>query len=166
MREVLGSNRPELKHMQELHILMATITEVQRLSKVAPFSLPHHLAEDFHYKGQFFPKNSMWRVNLGYIMKDPDHFHNPSEFNPARFLDSNTGKFVKNERVIPFGIGKRVCMGELLARNEVYLFAANLVQKLEFQPPADHPLPDKDSFTSQVSTIPTDFYVKIKSTDM
>ena len=47
----------------------------------------------------------MWRVNLEYIMHDPNHFSNPMEFNPARFLDAD-GKFVKNERMVPFGIGK------------------------------------------------------------
>ena len=31
-------------------------------------------------------------------------------------------RFVKSERVIPFSIGKRYCMGELLARNEVFIF--------------------------------------------
>ena len=47
----------------------------------------------------------MWRVNLEYIMHDPNHFSDPMEFNPARFLDAD-GKFVKNERMVPFGIGK------------------------------------------------------------
>lgn len=33
-----------------------------------------------------------------------------------------------------FGLGKRRCIGEVIARNEVYLFLAILVQKLEFLP--------------------------------
>ena len=32
-------------------------------------------------------------------------FKDPLTFNPARFIDDN-GLFVKNERVIPFGIGR------------------------------------------------------------
>ena len=31
-------------------------------------------------------------------------------------------RYIKSERVIPFSIGKRYCMGELLARNEVFIF--------------------------------------------
>jgi len=102
---------------------------------------------------------------LGYIMNDSKHFSNPMEFNPARFLDSD-GKFVKNERMVPFGIGKRICMGEILAKNEVYLFAANFLQKLEFLPATSHPLPDKENFEAQITHIPDDFYVSIKPTDL
>ena len=47
----------------------------------------------------------MFLVNLSFIMHDPRYFSDPSKFNPGRFLDTQ-GKFVKNERVIPFGIGR------------------------------------------------------------
>ena len=35
-------------------------------------------------------------------------------------------RYIKSERVIPFSIGKRYCMGELLARNEVFIFFVSL----------------------------------------
>lgn len=38
------------------------------------------------------------------------------------------------EKVMLFGMGKRRCIGEVIARNEVYLFLAILVQKLQFLP--------------------------------
>ena len=68
---------------------------------------------------------------------------------------------MKNERLIPFGIGKRYCMGELLARNEVFLFTVNLVQKLQFLPPANSPPPDPANYYSSITNIPDDFHVKI-----
>ena len=40
--------------------------------------------------------------NVTCTMKDPE------QFNPDRFLD-NKGNYVRNERVIPFGIGGLVC---------------------------------------------------------
>ena len=52
----------------------------------------------------------MFLVNLSFIMHDPRYFSDPSKFNPGRFLDTQ-GKFVKNERVIPFGIGKFSVVG-------------------------------------------------------
>lgn len=39
---------------------------------------------------------------------------------------------LEGEKVTIFGMGKRRCIGEVIARNEVYLFLAILVQKLRF----------------------------------
>ena len=44
-------------------------------------------------------------------------------------------------------------MGELLAKNEVYLFAANLLQKLEFLPANSQPLPDREKYLAQESIL-------------
>ena len=70
--------------------------------------------------------------------------------------------YEKNERIIPFGVGKRNCMGELLARNEVFLFTVNLVQKIRFLPPVDQPPPSPQHFHSSVTNSATDFYVRFK----
>jgi cytochrome P450 len=44
-------------------------------------------------------------------MNDPKHFSDPHAFNPDRFLDSE-GHFVTNDKVTPFGVGKRICLGQ------------------------------------------------------
>ena len=56
------------------------------------------------------------------------------EFRPERFIDAN-GRFVKHSHLIPFSIGKRICPGELLAKQELYLFTGNLIKRFRFQPP-------------------------------
>ena len=62
--------------------------------------------------------------------------------------------------MIPFGIGKRVCMGELLARNQVFLVTVNLLQRMTFLPPVNNPLPDPVNYTANFTNIPNDFYVR------
>ena len=52
-------------------------------------------------------------------------------------------------------------MGELLARNEIFLFAANLLQKLRFDPPEDHPAPSKQNYTANFTNIPRDGLIEI-----
>ena len=69
---------------------------------------------------------------------------------------------MRSEQVVPFGIGKRACMGEPLARNELFLFFASLVQRLRFLPPTDHPLPDPEEYVTNFTNIPHDFYVRIE----
>ncbi|KAK6169289.1 hypothetical protein SNE40_020369 [Patella caerulea] len=53
-------------------------------------------------------------------------------FRPNRFLDSS-GKVTKPEEFIPFSTGRRVCLGESLAKMELFLFMTTLMQRFEFK---------------------------------
>ena len=52
-------------------------------------------------------------------------------------------------------------MGELLARNEVFLFTVNLVQRLQFLPPVNNLAPDPANYHAGLTNIPDDFYTKL-----
>lgn len=58
----------------------------------------------------------------------------PSSFNPDRFLSDDGTELNKMEaeKVMIFGLGKRRCVGEVIARSEVFLFLAILIQRLKF----------------------------------
>ena len=51
---------------------------------------------------------------------------------PERFITAE-GKYKADERNIPFGIGKRRCLGENLARMENFLFLANIIKHFKFE---------------------------------
>ena len=74
-----------------------------------------------------------------------------------------SSRFVKNEKMVPFGIGKRICMGELLARNELFLFTVNLLQKIRFLPPDNMPAPSEENYNASMTRIPDDFYLRMES---
>lgn len=57
---------------------------------------------------------------------DPTLWNKPEEFNPSRFLDAE-GKVHKPEYFMPFGVGRRMCLGDVLARMELFLFFASLM---------------------------------------
>ena len=61
------------------------------------------------------------------VLHDPKYFEDPSTFKPERFIN-NQGEFVPDEKVIYFGTGKRRCVGEILGRAEMYIFAAALIK--------------------------------------
>lgn len=63
---------------------------------------------------------------MGRDFPDPD----PEVFRPERYLKD--GSVTVPEYYIPFGFGKRRCMGETLARANIFLFTAILLQNFDF----------------------------------
>jgi hypothetical protein len=56
-----------------------------------------------------------------------NNFEEPYKFNPERFLNDE-GNYQKSAMLRPFGVGKRQCLGQILAKKEiqivlVFLFA-------------------------------------------
>ncbi|KFV68626.1 Cytochrome P450 2J5 [Dryobates pubescens] len=66
-------------------------------------------------------------------MFDKNEWETPHTFNPGHFLKD--GQFHKKELFIPFSMGKRACLGEVMARSELFLFFTALLQKFTFQRP-------------------------------
>ena len=58
---------------------------------------------------------------------DPEVFPNPKHFNPGRFL-AEDGKLKRVEEFAPFSVGRRICMGETLAKNSLFLFFVRVLQ--------------------------------------
>lgn len=113
----------------------ATIMEVQRLSMAVPLAIPHMTSEKTVLQGYTIPKGTVVIPNLWSVHRDPAIWEKPDDFCPDRFLDDQ-GQLLKRETFIPFGIGKRVCMGEQLAKMELFLMFVSLMQSFTFALPA------------------------------
>jgi cytochrome P450 len=91
-------------------------------------------------------------------------FPNPEKFDPEHFLVKDIDgslKVQKHEQFAPFGIGKRICMGESLARSELFIFLVMMLQQVTFSPPTKTTLNPRD-FTSGITLIPKPFDVTVK----
>ncbi len=64
---------------------------------------------------------------------DERNFPEHEKFKPERFLDES-GVFKRDDRCVLFGLGKRRCPGEQLARAEVFLFLTSLLQQFKLVP--------------------------------
>jgi cytochrome P450 len=79
-------------------------------------------------------KHKFYDINTSMesFLMDPEVFPEPERFHPDRFLDEQ-GCFVAHPNVIPFGTGKRRCLGESLAKTELLIFFAGLLHKFEIR---------------------------------
>ena len=71
---------------------------------------------------------------MWHIMRDPDYWEDANDFKPDRFLDEY-GNYKRDERNIPFMLGKRVCIGQNVAMNSMFLFFTSILQKYELRAP-------------------------------
>ena len=78
--------------------------EIQRLGSIAPMAVPHRALKDINVEGYKIPKDTFVFSILYHIMRDPEYWPEPNTFKPERFL--NGSEVIKEERLIPFGVGK------------------------------------------------------------
>ncbi|KAJ8252226.1 hypothetical protein COCON_G00215380 [Conger conger] len=143
LRENVGMDRrPRLSDRSNLPFLEAFIMEIFRHSSFLPFTIPHCTTKDTSLNGFFIPKDTCVFVNQWQINHDPTVWKEPFTFSIERFLNADGTELDKleAEKVVTFGLGKRRCIGEAIARSQVFLFLAILLQRLRFHELPRHPL--------------------------
>ena len=116
---VVGRSRlPSLADGKRLPYTEAVIQEIHRMASITPFAIYHAPSEETTIAGYTFTKSDFIVPNLYEIHHDPRHFDDQGMFNPSRFIDEASGEFVPHPAVLPFGFGKRECLGKSLAKAE------------------------------------------------
>uniref|UniRef100_A0A671NMI6 Uncharacterized protein n=1 Tax=Sinocyclocheilus anshuiensis TaxID=1608454 RepID=A0A671NMI6_9TELE len=147
--EVVGQDRwSSVEDRQNLPYTDAVIHEIQRNMDLAPIAVPHKMMCDTEYNGYVIPKGVMVFPLLSSVLIDPKMWKNPNCFDPENFLDAD-GRFQKNDAFVVFGMGKRACLGEALARIELFIFFTSLLQHFTFK--ATVPLEELDTTPTKCS---------------
>ncbi|XP_036424103.1 cytochrome P450 2D3-like [Colossoma macropomum] len=140
--EVLeGNAHASFEDRHKMPYTQAVIHECQRIANTVPLSLFHCTSRDTELMGYSIPKGTLIIPNLSSVLSEEGQWKFPHEFNPANFLNEQ-GRFEKPEAFIPFSAGPRMCLGEGLARMELFLILVTLLRRFQFFWPEDAGEPD------------------------
>ncbi len=109
----------------------AFLNETMRFHCAGPILIPRSTTRAVTFRGYHIPADSFVMANVWSCMRDPEYWDRPDEFNPRRFVEASTGalKTGKNPAMMPFGLGKRACIGESIGRLQLFLIFASILQK-------------------------------------
>jgi cytochrome P450 len=113
--------------------LTATIQEVLRHRPVLPNSAPRLVMRPVEIGGWTYPAGCAVVPNAYLIHHDPEIYPDPYEFRPQRFLDSPPGTYTW----IPFGGGRRRCLGASFAMFEMKIVLRAVLAARELRASAD-----------------------------
>lgn len=93
---------------------------------------------DWHINGHIIPAGTHIVPLINKMNMDAELYPEPEKFKPERFIlrgKCHASKFLQ------FGVGQRMCLGNMLARMELFLFFANIMNTFEFSLPVGEPVP-------------------------
>ncbi|KAK2183884.1 hypothetical protein NP493_293g04054 [Ridgeia piscesae] len=131
--QVIGPDRPPcMKDRGTLPYTEATLLEIHRLGSVLATALTHTVSKPVKFRGYDLPEGTLVIPNLYQSHMDPEIWEDPFAIKPDRWLDENN-KLKTNPAFMPFSVGCRMCIGETLARMQMFLFGTALLQRFEFR---------------------------------
>ncbi|ESP03944.1 hypothetical protein LOTGIDRAFT_110341 [Lottia gigantea] len=165
LEQVVGSRCVRLEDKPNLPYTVATITEIMRIANVLPLAVPRATTKDTQLKGFKVRKGTVVLPNFYSVTHDEKIWGDPHVFRPERFLgrDGQLNKD-KMDQFTAFSMGRRKCLGEFLARMEVFLFFAGIIQKCEIKKPEElEGYSFKGSFGLTVKSEPYDICAALRT---
>ena len=127
---VLARLDEEVNGGDEQEYLTATIQETLRRRPVLPHTAPRMVKQPVDVGGWHYPEGVALVANAYLLHHDPDLYPDPYRFQPERFLESPPGTYTW----IPFGGGRRRCLGASFAQMEMKIVIRSLLRRYELGP--------------------------------
>ena len=139
-KRTIGDRMPRLSDRGSLNYFEAVIQEVLRMGSVTPLAAPHQTVQNTECNGHKIPNGTQVWYNVWSLHFNENEWKEPYCFKPERFLD-RAGKLMRttDQSFLPFGAGRRVCVGEALARMELFVFLSNILYKYDIVPDGELP---------------------------
>ncbi|OWM77955.1 hypothetical protein CDL15_Pgr018524 [Punica granatum] len=161
IRAVVGTKAAtvEEEDLQRMPYLKAVVLEGLRRHPPGHFVLSHSVTEDIELGGYLVPKKGTVNFMVAEMGWDSTVWEDPMAFKPERFFSNSFGSNEgakgfditgsKEIKMMPFGVGRRMCPGFALALLHLEYFVANLVWAFEWRAMEgdDVDLSEKQEFT-------------------
>ncbi|KAJ3813392.1 cytochrome P450 [Lentinula aff. lateritia] len=150
--KVVGRDRlPTVEDEKNLPYCHAIIKEVERCHNPFWLGTPHVASEDFTYRGQFIPKDTVVVLNTWTMHHDASRHPEPDTFNPERYLDDSLTSADSANLTDPyqrdhwmFGAGRRICPGMIVAEREIWLTISRMLWAFTMESLPDEPIDLKE----------------------
>ncbi|XP_049400229.1 cytochrome P450 76A2 isoform X8 [Solanum stenotomum] len=134
--KVIGPNKKfEESDIENLPYMQSVIKESLRLHPPLPFLLPRATIQDTKFMGYDVPKGTRVLVNAWAIGRDPECWDDPMSFKPERFLGSKLDVKGQHYELIPFGAGRRMCVGLPLGHRMMHFALGSLLHEFKWELP-------------------------------
>jgi cytochrome P450 len=117
----------ELDAGEQDDYLTATVYEILRLRPVLPNAEPRLTKKAVTIGGFEYPAGVALLASAWLVHHDPDIYSEPYEMRPERFLDKTPGTYTW----IPFGGGRRRCLGASFALQEMKIVMRAVLSRYE-----------------------------------
>ncbi|KAM0946953.1 putative cytochrome P450 [Dioscorea sansibarensis] len=137
IENVVGVKSGEMikeEDLQRMPYAKAVVMEGLRRHPPAHLVLTHTAAEEFTVEEYVIPKGALINFGVAEMGWDEKVWEEPMEFRPERFLPHGvdvTGS--KEIKMMPFGVGRRICPGWGLAVLHLEYFVVNLIKEFEWR---------------------------------
>jgi len=142
---VLQGRTPTADDLADLPYTTGAFLEAMRYFSPA-WLIPRRAIRDTSIGGHRIKKGTTVIIPVHQVHHDPRWWPNPQEYDPSRFLPG-AGKGRPRSAYLPFGGGRRICIGQGFATMESVLITAMLAQRYVFDLVPDHPVEPEGTLT-------------------
>jgi len=157
--QVVGmGRRAQLSDRNALPFTCAVVLEIQRYASILPLGVSHVSDVDLSLGDLTIPSGTRVGLIMSELLKG-DHWGDGHNFRPDRFLDEE-GKCKTDEWLVPFSIGRRQCLGESLAKAELFLFFTGILQQFVVNPEVEGE-PPSEAYCNGATVLPKPFKLRL-----